>query len=629
LFGDEKFELKSKMAMTLDEKIKILPAQPGVYLHKDASGKIIYVGKAKSLKNRVRQYFQSSKNHDAKTRELVKRIADFEFIVVDSEVEALVLESNLIKKHKPRYNVLLKDDKQYPHLKITNEPFPKVVITRRLRKDGASYYGPFLPANLARKTLDLINKTFQLRTCEIEIDGNLPRPCLEYHIERCLGPCVKELCAPAEYKEAVRDVKLLLEGKNRELADELEQRMWRFAEAEKYELAAKYRDLRQTVVALGEQQKMATSPERDVDVFGFYREQNKLALQLFTIREGKVIGRREFFWEDLPQKDEDFNAAEFLSEVLSQYYTTDYVALEIHVPVDFEDRDILEKALSERRGRRVRIYFPQRGKKHEFLELVERNAKIAFDQRFRTLLPLAQKTLEELQEILELAHFPERIESFDISHIQGAETVAGIVVFENAKPNRAEYRRLQIKTVTGANDFAAMHEAVFRRYRRQLAEQKPLPQLVLIDGGKSQLSAAAAAMRENDLEAITLVGVVKPPKHHNQISHLLIFGREHQPIEFNLDSPAFRLVQQIRDETHKTAIEYHRARRAVRDFTSELTAIPGVGEKRKMRLLRNFGSLTKIAQASVEELSPFVGRKTAQDIFCHFEKQRSRATNKK
>jgi excinuclease ABC subunit C len=611
--------------MTLDEKLKNLPVQPGVYLHKDASGKIIYVGKAKSLRNRVRQYFQSSRNQDAKTRELVKRIADFEFIIVDNEVEALVLESNLIKKHKPRYNVMLKDDKQYPHLKVTNEPFPKVVITRRLQKDGSNYYGPFLPANLARKTLDLINRTFQLRTCEIEIDGKLPRPCLEYHIKRCMGPCVKDLCSQNEYSQAVKDVKLLLEGKNKELADQLEQRMWDFATSERYELAAKYRDLRQTVIALGEQQKMATSPDRDVDVFGFYREKQRLALQLFTIREGKVIGRREFFWEDLSAEEDGFDASEFLSGVLAQYYSTDYVPLEIHVSQDFEDRDVLEKALSERRGRKVKILTPQRGKKQEFIELVERNAKIAFDQRFRTLQPDSQKVLEELQEVLELPHFPERIESFDISNIQGAENVAGIVVFENGKPNRAEYRRYQIKSVEGANDFASMNEAVFRRYRRQLAEQKPLPQLVLIDGGKGQLNAAAAAMRDNDLEAITLVGVVKPPRQHSQVSHLLIFGREDAPIPFNLNTPAFRLVQHIRDETHKTAVEYHRKRREIRDFTSELTAIPGVGEKRKMKLLRNFGSLTKVAKATVAELTPFVGEKTAKDIFRHFEQQRSHA----
>ncbi|HEY8559302.1 MAG TPA: excinuclease ABC subunit UvrC [Pyrinomonadaceae bacterium] len=609
--------------MTLEEKIKSLPVSAGVYIHKNADGKIIYVGKAKNLKNRVRSYFQASRNMDAKTRELVKRIADFEFIVVDNEVEALVLESNLIKLHKPRYNIMLKDDKQYPHIKVTKEPFPKAVITRKIVKDGANYYGPLLPASLARKTLDLINRAFQLRTCDIEIDGKLPRPCLEFHLKRCLAPCVKELCRPEEYAEAVRDVKLLLEGKNKQLADELEQRMWQFAEKQNYELAAKYRDLRGTVLALGEQQKMAVSPDRDVDIIGYYRENQRLALQLFTMREGKIVGRREFFWEDL---DADaFDASEFLGDVLAQYYSTDYVPREIHVPADFADREVLEKALSERRGRRVRIFDPKRGQKAEMIALVENNAKIAFEQRFRVLKPDTQKVLEELQEILELPHFPERIESFDISNIQGAENVAGIVVFENGKPNRAEYRRLIIKTVEGANDFASMNEAVFRRYKRLLNEEKPLPQLIFIDGGKGQLSAAAAAMQSLDLEAITLVGLVKPPKHHNQISHLLRFGYEDNPIKFEAGLPVFRLVQQIRDETHRTAVEYHRKRREMRDFTSELTAIEGVGEKRKMKLLRNFGSIERIAKASIADMAPFVGEKTARLVAEHFERQRNLA----
>ncbi|MEZ5426238.1 MAG: excinuclease ABC subunit UvrC [Pyrinomonadaceae bacterium] len=615
-------ELKFPL-MDLREKLKTLPTSPGVYFHKNADGKIIYIGKAKNLRNRVSQYFQSSRNMDPKTRRLVERIADFEFIVVDTEVEALVLESNLIKKHKPRYNIQLKDDKQYPHLKITKEPFPKVVITRKILRDGADYFGPFLPAALARKTLDLINRTFQLRTCNIEIDGKLPRPCLEYHLKRCLAPCVKDLCKEDEYTEAVRDVKLLLEGKNKELADQLEERMWQFAERQNYELAAKYRDLRQTVLALAEQQKMATTPDRDVDIFGFYHEGRRLALQLFTMREGRVVGRREFFWEDLD--GENFDPSEFLGEVLSQYYSTDYVPLEIHVPNDFEDREILEQSLSARRGRRVYIHEPKRGQKVEMIHLVETNAKLAFEQRFRVLKPDSEKTLGDLQEILELPHFPERIESFDISNIQGAENVAGIVAFENGKPNRSEYRRYKIKSVEGQDDFASMREAVFRRYRRQINEGKPLPDLIFIDGGKGQLSAAAAAMRELDLEAVPLVGLVKPPKKHSEISHLLKFGNEESPVTFEPTSPAFRLVQKIRDETHRVAVQYHRKRREIRDFTSELTAIPGVGEKRKIKLLRNLGSIERIARSSVEELSPIVGEKTAREIFAHFGRQRKLA----
>ncbi|MGH9900442.1 MAG: excinuclease ABC subunit UvrC [Pyrinomonadaceae bacterium] len=601
-----------------------IPDAPGSYQFKDKDGRVIYVGKAKNLRSRVRSYFQSGRGHDRKTRELVRRIRDLEFIVTDNEVEALVLESNLIKQHKPRYNVLLKDDKQYPHLKLTvAEPFPRVMITRRIQRDGALYFGPFLPASLARRTIDLINRTFQLRTCDIEIDGKLPRPCLEYHIKRCLGPCVKGLCTPEEYSESVRDVRMFLEGRNRELADEYEARMAKASEETRYELAAKYRDPRKTVLAVSEQQKMATSPERDVDIFGYYREGARLALQLFTMREGKIVGRREFFWEDLPA--DDFDPSAFLSDVLTQYYSTDYVPREVHVPTDFEDRELLEKALGERRGRRVRILDPQRGEKRDMIELVERNAQIAFEQRFRVLKPDMERVLEELQEVLELPRFPARIESFDVSNISGAENVAGMVVCENGKMNRAEYRKFRIRSVEGSNDVASMHEAVLRRYRRQLDEGKPLPDLVMIDGGKGQLGAAAAAMRELDLEAIPMIGVVKPPRRHNEISHLLIKGREHDPVYLDSHSPVLRLIQMIRDETHRTAVAYHRKRRELRDFTSELTAIPGVGEKRKNRLLRNLGSIQRVAQAGVAELVPFVGRKAAEDIVEHFRRQRALA----
>ncbi|QQS42826.1 MAG: excinuclease ABC subunit UvrC [Acidobacteriota bacterium] len=606
--------------MSLKKKLKNLPASPGVYLHKNSEGRIIYIGKAKSLRSRVRSYFQSSKNMDPKTRRLVANIDDFEFIVVDTEAEALILESNLVKKHKPRYNVFLKDDKAYPHLKITDEAFPKAVITRKILKDGARYYGPFLPASLAHKTLDLINRTFQLRTCNLDIDGSLDRPCLEYHLKRCLGPCVKGLCDPEEYTQAVEDVLLLLDGKNKELAAELEKRMWHFAENHKYELAAKYRDLRKTVLALDETQKMVASPDRDEDIFGFYREREKLALQLFTMREGRVVGRREFFWEDLSEGE--FDVSEFLGDVLTQYYSSNYVPLEIHVPADFEDRETLEQILTEARGRRVYIKTPKRGMKAEMINLVEMNAKIAFEQRFRVLKPDMEVVLAELQEMLELPYFPERIESFDISNISGSENVAGIVSYENGKPDRKNFRRYKIKTVEGSDDYASMREAVFRRYRRILKEGGEVPQLVFIDGGKGQLSAAASAMSELDLDAVPLVGLVKPPRKHNQIRHLLVKGREDRPIKFENGPPVFRLIQEIRDETHKTAVRYHRKRREMRDFTSELTAIPGIGEVRKKMLLRTFGSIERIAKLKVDELRPLLGKSAANNVFDHFEKQR-------
>lgn len=653
VFGVElyraKIILQTENPVTLDEKLKEIPRSPGVYLHKDAGGKIIYIGKAKNLRNRVRSYFQSGRrgefSYGIKTEELVNQIADVEIIVTDTEAEAFILEGSLVKKHQPYFNYKLKDDKSYPHLKLTvNEPFPKCVITRRIQNDGALYFGPFLPAAMARRTIDVINRTFQLRTCDIEIDGKAPRPCLEYHIKRCLGPCVKGLCTPEEYQEAVRDVRMLLEGRNTELADKLEERMLHASEGMRYELAAKYRDLRKTVVKLSEQQKMATTSESDIDIFGYYREGKRLALQLFTMREGDIVGRREFFWEDLPE--EDFNPANFLSEVLMQYYSSSesgtgvppvrrphaqdaraasFLPREIHVPVDFDDRELLEQVLSERRGRRVHILAPQRGEKRDMIDLVEKNAKLAFEQRFRVLKPDMKRVLEEMQETLELPRFPARIESFDISHIQGAENVAGMVVCDNGKMNRNEYRKFKIRWKEGADDFASMHEAVMRRYRRLRDEQKELPDLIMIDGGKAQLNAAASAMRELDLEAVPMIGVVKPPLHHNQVAYLLVKGREDQPIYLDSYSQVLRLIQMIRDETHRYAVAYHRKRRELRDFTSELSAIPGVGEKRKTRLLRHFGSIQKVSTASVEELAAFVGRKTATEIAEHFERQRALA----
>lgn len=610
--------------MSLEEKLKELPSSPGVYLHKDSTGKVIYVGKAKNLRSRVRSYFRAARPFDRKTDALVDQIADLEFIVTDNEVEALILESSLVKQHKPRYNIKLQDDKSYPHLKLTvSEPFPKVVITRRVQRDGSLYFGPFLPASLARKTIDVINRTFQLRTCDIEIDGKAPRPCLEYHIKRCLGPCVKGLCTPEQYQEAVRDVRLLLEGRNTELADTLEKRMLEASEDMRYELAAKYRDLRKTVNRLSDQQKMATTSESDIDIFGYYREGQRLALQLFTMREGHIVGRREFFWEDL--SPDAFDPSEFLSEVLAQYYASDYVAREIYVPADFSDRELLEKALTLRRGRRVKIINPQRGEKRDMIDLVEKNAKLAFEQRFRILKPDMKLVLEELQETLELPHFPSRIESFDISHIQGAENVAGMVVCDNGRMNRSEYRKFRIRSVDGANDVGSMREVVTRRYRRLLEEGKPLPDLIMIDGGKGQLNGASEAMSELGLEAIPMVGIVKPPKRHNEVAYLLMKGREDEPLFLDPHSLILRLLQMIRDETHRYAVTYHRKRRELRDFTSELSEIPGVGEKRKQRLLRHFGSIQRISRASVIELTPFVGKKTAEEISDHFARQKALA----
>lgn len=615
--------------MTLDEKLQMLPAQPGCYLHKNAKGEIIYVGKAKNVRNRVRQYFQSSRGMDPKTQELVARIRDFDFIVTDTEVEALVLEANLIKLHKPRYNFFLKDDKQYPHLKLTIEDvFPRVLKTRRLEKDGSLYFGPFLPAALADRTVTLVNREFQLRSCSdevYEIYKRAGRPCMEYQIKRCLGPCQKDLCTVEQYREAVDDVKLLLEGKAVELATELEARMHIASANLRFEQAAKCRDLLRTVSSLGEQQKMTGLPESDLDIFGYYREAHQLALQLFTMREGKIVGRREFYWEDVPV--EGFDPGEFLGSVLEQYYTTgNYVPLEIHVPVDWEDRELLEEALSTKRGRRVHILDPQRGRKRELIDLVEKNAKLGFDQRFRVIKPDLTRILGDMQETLSLSRYPDRIESFDISHIQGSENVAAMVVCESGVMKKADYRKFTIRSVIGQDDFASMNEAVGRRYSRLLRENKRLPDLVFIDGGKGQLSAAAAALHGLGLSDLPLVGIVKPRGRHAEIGHLLVKGREDEPIVLEKTSPVLRMIQMVRDETHRFAVTYHRHKRSMRDFRSELTAIPGVGEKIKERLLRNFGSLKRVADATVAELKPFVGQKQAERIVEHFS-QRSFSDN--
>ncbi|MBK9707328.1 MAG: excinuclease ABC subunit UvrC [Acidobacteria bacterium] len=610
--------------MTLDEKLQNLPTDPGCYIHKDARGTVIYIGKAKNLRNRVRQYFQSSRSMDAKTQEMVSRINDLEYIVTDTEVEALILESNLIKQHKPRFNVMLKDDKAYPHLKLTvNEDFPRIFKTRKVEKDGAAYFGPYLPSSLADRTVKLINREFQMRTCTdevYEVYRRAGRPCMEYQIKRCLGPCQKDLCNPRQYKETVNDVLLLLEGKHRELAVDLESRMHAAADETRFEQAAKYRDLLKTVRALSEHQKMMAQTDQDLDVFGYYREAGQLALQLFTMREGRIVGRREFYWEDVPV--DNFDPSQFLGEVLEQYYTIgNYIPLEIHVPVDWEGRDVLEEALSTIRGQRVHILDPQRGRKRELIDLVEKNAKIGFDQRFRVIRPDWKQVLTEMQEILGLPEYPQRIESFDISNIQGSENVAAMVVCEEGEMKKDDYRKFIIRSVEGADDFASMREAVFRRYSRLLKEEQRLPDLIFIDGGKGQLSAAAAALYELGLADLPLAGIVKPRGKHEEISHILVKGREDDPVFLDRPSPLLKLVQMIRDETHRFAITFHRKRRAMRDFRSELTSIPGVGPILKERLLRNFGSLKNVSQASVAELRPFVGERQAERIVEHFKER--------
>jgi excinuclease ABC subunit C len=600
--------------MELREKLKNLPLNPGCYLYKDASGEILYVGKAKSLRHRVRQYFQGSRSQDIKTLQLVAQIADLDIIITDSEMEALVLESNLIKRYKPRFNVLLKDDKQYPHLKLTlNEPHPRVLKVRRIEKDGSLYFGPYLPASLADRICELINREFQLRPCSDEVFQTYHRrgrPCLQYQIKRCMGPCVADLCTQEQYQEAVRDVRKLLEGKNQDLADDLKKRMEHAAEELRFEAAARYRDLIGVVEQLTAVQKMALASDTDIDSFGYYRDGPKLALCLFTMREGRVIGKREFFWEDI---SDDFDPRLFLSEVMTQYYSgTEFVPAEIHIPLEVADRDLIEQWLSQKRGRRVYLKDPRRGRQRDLIDLAAKNAKMAFDQRFRVLQPDRQKILEELAEVTGLPSPPMRIEAFDISNIQGTDSVASMVVCENGEKKKSDYRRYIIKTVEGPDDFASMREVIHRRYSRLLKDDKELPDLVLVDGGKGQLSAAAAALDELGLVNQPLAAIAK----REEI--IFVRGREDKPIILDRHSPILHLIQVIRDEAHRFAITFHRLRRKKRHLTSELLAIPGIGERRKTRLLRNFGSVERIKRASIAELTPFVGEDLARRIREHF-----------
>jgi excinuclease ABC subunit C len=597
----------------LQEKINHLPAEPGVYIYKDAQGKILYVGKARSLRQRVRSYFQESRPLDPKTQRLVSEISDLEYIITDSEVEALILESTLVKRNQPRYNVNLKDDKSFPYLKLTvSEPYPRIFITRRIKKDGALYYGPFLPASYARQTIKLVNKYFKLRTCNLEINGLLPRPCLDYQMKRCLGPCVGGLCTKEQYDRAVEDVKLLLSGKTDELIRELERRMNEAADEMLYETAAVYRDWISMVRDTSEKQKMILEGQDDCDLFGYHQEGSQLALQVFAMRGGRLVGRREFYWEDLLS----FDPGEFFSEALNQYYLQDtFTPKEIYIPADIEDANVFQDWLSERKGSRVYIRSPRQGLKSEMLDLVMRNARMSFETRFRIIKSKGEELLKPLQDVLGIEALPRRIETFDISHVQGSDTVASMVVCVNGVMKRDGYRKFKIESVKGPDDFAAMREVVHRHYENVLEQDEGnLPDLVLIDGGKGQLAAATAALDDLGLESQAVAAIAKKEEI------LFVKGKEDQPIELPKDSPVLHLVQMMRDEAHRFAVAYHRKRRELRDFDSELMDIPGIGEVRKKVLLRAFGSLERVKHAAFDELAPYVGPKAASQIIEHFAK---------
>jgi len=599
----------------LGQKADALPAQPGVYIFKDETGRPIYVGKAKSLRQRVRSYFQESRPADAKRDRMLEAARDLETILVDNEKEATALENNLIKQFKPRYNVLLRDDKTYPYIKLTlGERFPRVYVTRRLKKDGSVFYGPYFPASLAYRIADLIHRRFLVPSCNVDLTRYHPRPCLQFYIKRCLGPCVEGLTTPERYGEAVRHVRLLLEGRESDLARDLQARMLAASEAQQFEEAARCRDLVSTVEELRERQKMAAAHGEDVDIFGFHQEGPLVAVNLFHLRGGRAVDRREFFWEDL----EDFNARELFSSLVKQVYLDQpYLPGEIHVPLDFEDREILEELLTEKRGRKVQILTPQRGPKRALLELVAKNARHSFERRFRILKPQAREILESLAEVLDLSQPPNRVECFDVSHIQGSDIVASLVVWEAGRMKKSDYRKFIIKTVSGSDDFASMREVVGRRYRRLREEKKPLPDLILVDGGIPQLHAAAAALDALQIINQPLASIAK----REEI--LYVHGRENEPVVLDRHSPVLHLIQQIRDEAHRFAITFHRARRTKRELSSDLLTIPGVGERTAKKLLAHFGSLTSLRSVTLEELSQVVPPAQAARIIEHLRRGQS------
>jgi excinuclease ABC subunit C len=595
--------------MELRDKAGQLPLAPGVYLYKDAAGRVIYVGKAKSLRLRVRSYFSEDKLADIKTGTLIAEASDLDYILVDNEKEALALENNLIKQYKPRFNILLRDDKTYPYIKLTHETYPRVYVTRRLRKDGATYFGPYFPANLAHRLVHFIHRYFLVPSCKVDLERRHPKPCLQYHIHRCLGPCVEGLTTGDAYAGAVRDVRLFLDGRHGDLAAGLRARMETASIEMRFEEAASMRDLLATVEEIAERQKMAAAKGDDVDILACYAEPPLVALNLFHLRNGLIVDRREFFWED----QEEFDEGQLFSSLLTQLYLDQqFIPAEIHVPVEFEDREALEELLSEKRGHRVEIRTPQRGQKKALLDLVRTNARHSFDARFRVLKPSSKAIQEALRDSLNLAAAPARIECFDISHIQGTDKVASMVVWEDGRMKKADYRKFIIRTVVGNDDFASMREVVTRRYARLLEEKRPLPGLVLIDGGLGQLHAAAGA-----LEAI---GIIDQPLASiaKREEIIYVYGQEDEPVTLDRFSPILHLVQSIRDEAHRFAVTFHRSRRNARQLTSELDAVPGVGEKTVRKLLTRFGSSELVRSATEDQLAEVVGRAAARRVKAHY-----------
>ncbi len=633
----------------LKTQIARLPEQPGVYLYSNGQGETLYVGKARVLRDRVRSYlgaYGTSPRIDA----LLDEAERLEVIVTDSVVEALALENNLIKQRAPKYNILLRDDKTYPYLQLTTgEAYPRVLVARRVERDEHFYAGPFMPASLARRTMSLTHKLFGIRSCNEVITGERARPCLEFDIKRCAAPCVHALCSEEAYGVAVAHTKLFLEGRNDELLYTLRERMTEAAADERYEQAAQIRDAIRTVETLRTRQQKMASPELgDRDAFGLKIGPAGAVVQVFQLRTGKVVERTELVTEAGGQAGAagipaDLDECDVLQAALQQFYAERIAAPEVHIPAPFPaaDAELLERWLSAEAGRRVRLVVPKRGEKRGLLDLAARNAEVAYQARFNENVAANYDALETLRAVLALPAAPRRIECFDISTIQGSETVASMVVCEDGRMKRSEYRKFRIRgnaILPGIgmrdagsdgsripdpgsripdpgsrflNDFAAMHEVVLRRYRKLLENGGPFPDLILIDGGKGQLTSAYAALEELGLGSLIAVGIAKKEE--------LLFTRDREDaIALAGESPALLLIQRIRDEAHRFAVTFHRLSRTKRDLRSELDAIGGIGPRRRKALLTAFGSLAGVRRATREELMRVVGAKCADAVLAHF-----------
>ena len=607
----------------LKDQLGRLPEQPGVYLWVNATGETIYVGKARSLRDRVRSYLGAyglSPRHDT----LLDEIARVEVIVTDSVMEALVLETNLIKQRSPRYNILLRDDKNYPYLRLTtSEAFPRILVARSVEKTGDFYAGPFMPTKLARRTMTLSHRVFGIRSCNEVITGTRGRPCLEYDIKRCLAPCVADICTEEQYGVAVANTKLLLEGRNDELIERLRDGMQSAADQERFEEAAQLRDALRTVQTLRDrQQKVATVAQGDRDVFGLKVGPSGGAIQVFQVRGGRVVERVELGTDPGAIAGDE---SDILHAALMQFYDVRVPASEINLPTAIEDVEAMEELLSMRAGRKVRIVVPQRGDKRALVELATRNAELSYRTRFNETTAAYFDALETLRSRLNLPAIPRRIDCFDISTIQGSETVASMVVCEDGRMKKSEYRKFRVRGLRTADpqsrasspesripdDFAAMREVVQRRYRAVLEAGGPFPDLILIDGGKGQLSAAYEALEQIGLANLVAIGIAKKEE--------LLFTRDQmEPLVLDEHDPALLLLQRIRDEAHRFAVTFHRKARSMRDLRSELDAVPGIGPRRRRALLTKFGSLAGVRRATREELEQVVGANVARAVIDYF-----------